>query len=317
MRIVSTALAIALAIASGLALHFSRQADATRQRIAVLNAQLQQVRQEPAALPGVLPAEPATGPGADALVPLQDGDTPPGTPTSRASTAAARELARAQLASPEGRAHRRESGHEWMRTIYPDFDEALGIGPEETEKVLDLLVTHDERAARILDDARAAQDQAAARQQLSAAFDEHRRTSEREMAELLGPTYSQWQDYQLTRPAWQQRRDLRAVLEAAGTPLTEMQERSLIAALSGEQRSISLAIRAAPEPRSDNLSERYQRMLAAAVPHLSAEQLEGYRQMLDRTVARQEGMRAIFRESAAAVAEQERVTSGGAESTAD
>lgn len=303
MRIVSAVLAIALVVASGLAIHFSREAAAGRQRIAQLDSQLARQQAELAALAGNRTALPASLelPSSQAAIP--PAATAPPTQVAPPVSARIRDLTdmiQAQMSTPEGLARRRESSRLLMSTSNPDVGEALGLAPEEVDKLLDLLATQQERTSGVFLEARQSGDQAAAQQQVAAALEEHRRSADAELQELLGAKYAQWQDYQQTRPVWQQRRDLRAVLDAAGTPLTETQGRSLIAALAAEQRNISQTRGAITQPFAANSAEQHQRLLGAAAPHLSAQQLESYRQMLERVAARDEAMYATFREASAA-----------------
>lgn len=303
MKILSAMLAIALVGVSGLAIHLSREVEAGRQQIASLDAQLQQaqpaplsgtpVAQPPAGLPIRLPAtaQPAAGESSIQAAPA-------------ASTVRLPDLdrLRTQMSSPEALALRRETTRMLMRTTNPGVDEALDLAPEELDRLLDLLAAQQDRSSAVFESARQASDPATAQAGVSAALEENRQTSEAELQQLLGSKFPQWQDYQETRPAWQQRRNLRAVLEAAGTPMTEAQDRAFIAALSAEQRMISQTRQAAAQPFSQNTPERHQRLLNAAAPHLSAQQLESYRQMLDRAAAQEATLMAPFREAAAAAA---------------
>jgi hypothetical protein len=100
------------------------------------------------------------------------------------------------------------------------------------------------------------------------------------------------------------------VLDAAGTPLTEAQGKSLIAALSTEHRHLSQLQRDAmaqgtfstADMMNRHAPERRQRMLDAAAPHLSPQQLEGYRGMLERAAAQEESMRATIQRATEAAA---------------
>lgn len=308
MRIVPTVLAISLVVASGLAVHYSRQAEAARQRIAELDAQLQQRQAGVAASAGLQSAQPA--PRMPAMVEVAEPvvtDKPPteAAPAVPANVRGLTDLLGAQMSSPENLARRRETTRMLMHTSNPDLDEALGLAPEEAERVLELLATQQERSSAIFAEARSSSDPSAATRDAAPRLEEHRLRSQTEMQELLGSKYPQWQDYQQTRSVWQQRRDLRAVLDAAGTPLSDAQSQTLITALSAEQRSINQTPQAAVSPFSQYTPERQQRLLNAAAPHLTSEQLESYRQMLDRAAARDETMGSVFGGAAAAAAATE------------
>lgn len=297
MRTVSTILAISLVVASGLALHYSRQAEAARQRVAELDAQLKQRESGPAALagvPSVRPAQPVRV-TAQVVEPVVT-DKPPGEvgPTVPANVSALSDLLQAQMSSPENLARLRETTRMLMRTSHPDLAEALGIAPDEAERVLDLLATQQERFSAVFDESRNSNDPATATRDAAPRLEEHRLRSQSELQELLGSKYPQWQDYQQTQAVWQQRRDLRAVLDAAGTPLSDAQSEALITALSAEQRSINQTPQAMRTPFSRHTPERRQRLLNAAAPHLTSQQLESYRQMLDRAAERDETMGSLF-----------------------
>ena len=303
MRIVSAVLAMALVVASGLAIHFSREAEAGRQRIAQLDSQLEQRQAELTRLAGAAAALPASLalPSSQAVIPAAAAGPPPPPP---AGASGLLDAIQAQMSSPEGQARRRETSRLLMSTSNPDVGEALGLAPDEVEKLLDLLATQQERTSVVFQQARQSGDPVTAQQRVAAALEEHRRTADAELQELLGSKYPQWEDYQQTRPVWQQRRDLRNVLDAAGMPLTDTQSRSLIAALAAEQRNISQTRGAITQPFDRNSAEQHQRLLGAAAPHLSAQQLESYRQMLERAAVRDEAMLSTLREAAEAAAQR-------------
>jgi hypothetical protein len=77
------------------------------------------------------------------------------------------------------------------------------------------------------------------------------------------------------------------VLVAADFPLTQTQDSALINALSAEQRSINQN-RTSTQGNSNGLwaarytPENRQRLLDAAAPHLSPQQMDGYEGLLER-----------------------------------
>ncbi len=298
MKIVAAILAVALLLVGSYAMRLLEEVKSGREQVAVLAAQLQQRRAAPVPLPQV----PAPAPLAAAARVNPAGNAPETTevavepvPPEQAPTLM--DALRAQMSSPEGMARRRESNRQAIRSANPDVSEALGLAPEEAERFLELLVTQQERSFAIFENAREA---GAPASSAAAEFEENRRNDESELQALLGSRYPQWQDYQQTRGVWQQRRDLRAVLDAAGTPLADAQGRSLIAALAAEQRSISQTRSAAAQPFAQYAPERRQRLLNAAAPHLSAQQLESYRQMLERAAMQERAMFGRFADSVAA-----------------
>lgn len=318
MRVVSALLGILLVVVGGAAIHFWREAEAGRRQVAELQAQLQE-RQLQAVTPALASVvQPATPAAAAA------GDMAPATPPAPASSAALAveaaaltnrmEVIRAGIdtSSPEAVARRRQTTRLLLAGSNPDIDEALGLSPEEGQKLLDMLAAHQEGMSEAFgfgkDNATVSPQDRAARVR------ERQQANEAELQAMLGSKYAQWQDYSQTRVAWQQRRDLRAVLNAAGAPLTDAQDRSLIAALSTEHRSINQERNeAAAQSRSgaDVLFVRYtpegrQRLLDAAAPHLSPQQLEGYRGMLERAAAQEQLTAASMRAAAEAAAAAQR-----------
>lgn len=296
MKIVSAILALALVIVGGASIHLSRQVKAERQQIGELKAQLQERDAKLAALEAAPAAHPATS-----LVPAAPAAPTPAVapasapqPARPAPTPAASDLVaamRAQMESPEGKAQSRELARTLVARSNPGIDEALGLSREQAEKLLDLLA---EQQAGTLDVFRSSAEGNPSPQDRMAAVQEREKANEAALQAMLGSKYSQWQDYKEIRPAYQQRRDLRAVLDASGTPMTDAQGRAFIAALSVEQRSINQEMRDAARSGAPaaqiltrNTPERRQRLLDAAAPHLSPQQLEGYRGMLDRAAAQE------------------------------
>jgi hypothetical protein len=313
MKIVSALLGIALMVAGGVALHLSREVDAGRQQVADLKAQLQERDARIATLaatPATPPAVPVAATTPQAVSPATAA-SPSAATAQPAATAAVQDLLatiRQQSSSPEGMARRRLTARVLLEGSNPDIGEALGLAPEEADKLLDLLVTHQERTSELFLST-VEGNSATAPQERSAAILAQQRTNEAELQDMLGSKYSEWKDYEDARSAWQQRRDLRAVLDAGGIPMTDAQSKSLIAAIAAEQRAVTrqsrdAAIQAASQgtPFSEVISrytpERRQRLLDAAAPHLSPQQLEGYRGMLERAAAQERSMRSSLQAAA-------------------
>jgi hypothetical protein len=309
MKIVSTLLAVALIAVGGAAIHLWREVGAGRQQIAQLQAQLRE-RGMP-----ITEAVAAPAPQADisiasmASTPAADRDSKVVSPFGMAVAASDFLTRMSDLqSSPEAVAQRRDLMRSLMKSTHPDVGEALGLAPEEVERLFDLLLAQQERAGARYSLA-AAGNSDIPLQDHSAALQEQQVATENELQTMLGSKYAQWQDYTQTRPAWQQRRDLRAVLEAAGSPLTEAQGKSLIVALMAEHRLVRQQSRAATSmdrPITEAMSryspERRQRMLDVAAPHLSPQQLEGYRGMLERAAAQDQFMSESMRRAAEAAA---------------
>lgn len=286
MKILSALLGVALVAVGGFAIHLSREVEAGRQEVAALETRL--LEQQAAAALTVRPGGPPPAlPGAAAspstlpAQPQQASAPPSSTLMADAATL------RAQMSSPEAKARRKETTRTLVRSGNPGVQEALDLAPDELEKLLELLGTQQERSSEIFDLARQSGDPAGSQADVTARLEENRRTSETELQALLGAKYPQWLDYNQTRAAWSQGRDLHAVLEAAGTPFTPAQERAVISALAAEQRSFNQTRDATRQPFLVNTPERQQRRLDAAAPHLSAQQLQSYREMLERAAAQE------------------------------
>lgn len=300
MKILSALLGVALVVVSGLAIHLSREVDAGRQQVAGLKARMQELEARIASqvvqpvpqlsAPAAAAAPPATTPAEKAA-----SSAPAAERTSAAAVQDLMAVIQAQRSSPEAMAQRRLTGRVLMEGSNPDVREALGLTPDEADKLLDLLVTHQERTSELFPLSGNSTMTPAER---AAAVQARQRENEAELQAMLGSKYDQWKDYNETRAAWQQRRDLRAVLDAGGMPMTDVQSKSLIAALSAEQRSHTQQIRDAANqgrlPPSEVMArytpERRQQYLDTAAPHLSPQQLEGYRGMLERAAAQEQSM---------------------------
>lgn len=296
MKIVSALLVIALVVAGGVVIHLTREVGAERQKVVQLQAQLEERDARIAALaaasvppPGVasaIPAPQAAGPVAESSPPAADIQVAMATATQDFIS-----RVQALSSSPEAMARSRQTMRTLIEQSNPDIGEALGLTLDEERALLDLLVDHQERRSVAFRDMR----EGASAEERSAAIQAKQQESEAELQAMLGSKYSRFKDYNESRQAWQQRRDLRAVLEASGMPMTDAQSKALVAALSAEHRVINQQLRDSAS-QSRSLSERMRRytperrqqLLAAAVPHLSPQQLEGFRGMLERAAEQEQ-----------------------------
>lgn len=295
MRIVSAILGIALVIVSGAAIQLWREAGRAQEQIARLEAQIQGQYAELAARSATQATQAPT-----ASVSIA---SPENTPASESApmtiaaqpvpTAASPDLSavlRSQMSSPETAARSQAFLRSMFVTANPDLREVLGLSADEAEKLLDLVAAN---TANLSDLSGSPRDASTSPQERARAMTERSQANEAALQAMLGSKYAQWKEYEEARPAYQQRRDLRAVLNAAGTPLTDAQDKALIAALSAEQRNFNQQTRDAlslgqpHSPMAQYTPERRQQLLAAAAPHLSPQQLESYREMLDRAAQQQ------------------------------
>lgn len=298
MKWLSLLLGVMLVVMGGALIHLSREVASGRQQIAQLKVQLE----ERDARNAVLAVAPPSSPNVPAAIPELQAARPvaessPPAPDNQALMATATQdfITRVQAlsSSPEVMARSRQTMRTLLEQSNPDIGEALGLTPEEERKLLDLLVTNQERTTAAYRNA----PEGASAEERSAAIQARQQENEAELQAMLGSKYSQFKDYNESRQAWQQRRDLRAVLEASGMPMTDAQSKALIAALSTEHRVINQQLR---DSASQNRSlsermrrytpERRQQLLAAAVPHLSPQQLEGFRGLLERSAEQEQSM---------------------------
>jgi hypothetical protein len=297
MKILSVLLGIALIVAGGVVIHLTREVGAERQQVARLKAQVEERDARIAALMAASmssPGAPPAAPQLQAARPVAESVPPRANTQVDMATATQEFLARTQAltSSPEVAARLRLSRRVLIEQSNPDIGEALGLTPEEERRLLDLLVTHQERTNAVF---RSAPD-GASPEERGAALQAKQQENDAELQAMLGSKYSQWMDYtNETRQAWQQRRDLRAVLDASGTPMTDAQSKALVAALSAEHRAINQQLRESisqngplPERMRRYSPERRQQLLAAAAPHLGPQQLEGFRGMLERAAEQEQ-----------------------------
>jgi len=190
---------------------------------------------------------------------------------------------------------------------YPDLGEELGLAPDELDKFLDLLA--DQQADLAADAPPMNGLDPAAMRELAGKAEERRVADQAAIAAMLGDKYTQWQSYQKTLPARQQVTQLRSQLAASGSTLPEAQVRPLMAALDAEMKRIDQDSMGTPPRRKLTQQEQMdldmqrevdgnRRLVTAATPYLSAQQLDSYRQMLDRQTelgrTMMQGMQAIL-----------------------
>jgi hypothetical protein len=120
---------------------------------------------------------------------------------------------------------------------------------------------------------------------------------------MLGGKYSQYQDYQQSRPARSQAMAIGTQLAQAGLPLTDAQTRSLTTAMRTAQQQQAqdpwatapgpaAAAPMDPDTRIKMMEESLKRMednnrrtIEAVAPHMSARQLAAYREQLEQQAA--------------------------------
>ncbi len=125
-----------------------------------------------------------------------------------------------------------------MERNYPGLAEELGLSEKDTGKLYDLLAEN--QMAMTIDSsilgANGTQDQAAI-QQIIQRQQAQQREQETAVRTLLGDSkYSQWQEYQQTRPARTRVMSMNSQLSQAGMPLTDAQSKALTTVMIAEQQ---------------------------------------------------------------------------------
>jgi hypothetical protein len=215
--------------------------------------------------------------------------SPPSTPTANALRSGAAPLINTQelLKDPDFRDGMAVSLRSSLAMLYPDLAKDLGLTPEQSGKLLDLLSKH--RLASVSAVPSPTSSDPAAMREFSKAVEENSRKEETEVRSLLGDAkYEQWKEYQSTLAVRQQVSQLRSALQSSGQALDEYQEKSLITALAAEQkreteeaRRSTPPVGSAPRDVAAVLEDGLQRgeannkkMLDVASSYLTASQLE-------------------------------------------
>jgi hypothetical protein len=239
---------------------------------------------------------------AAAEAPVCKPDAQPAKPVSAAvnSLESSLNLQRELMKDPEYRKLQLAQTRVNMERNYPGLVEELGLSEKEADRLFDLLAENQTAlsAESQLLTASATQDQAAMEETMR-----RRQAIQREQDEavraMLGGKYTQWQEYQQTRPARSRVTSLSSQLAQAGSPLTEAQTRSLTTAMIAEQQrqtqEARLMPRTAPVNPADsdartkmleeNLKrneENNRRLVEVAAPHMSAKQLATYRAQMEQ-----------------------------------
>ena len=292
MKRTVAALAVALVALGGGAIHLWRQLDASRQQIADLQARLKQMEAAQQAAADLFGWQLASLMGRAApLVPTapEASATPQTTPPSTVVAGISSEMLatlRQRAASPEGRAQARRLKRSTLFVLYPELGKQLNLSVEEANKLFDVLAQHEVALEEDGREVIAAGNTAEYKRMAEAST----QAAEADLVAMLGSRYPQWQQYKDTLPGLRQVIDLRPMLIADGNPLSDAQARPLIAAVAAEDnrmdeeafapmqsgRSYQEALRLRTSSESTN------RLVNAAAPYLNPQQLERYRQMLER-----------------------------------
>lgn len=275
MKTISALVVVALGLLGGMTLLW-RELDGERQRIADSTSTAGERLPATESSPVPIPVQSSTA----SDQPSEQVDSPDKVVPRGISPASLS----AQMQSPEGQARTRDRLRSMLESSLPDVGEVLGLTTAEKDALLDLLATQQTRGVTTLAPENESAQESEARQQR--AYDAH----VAELQALLGSKYPEWRDYEETVPVRMEGRALRADLDALGIPLTQTQERALIEALVTEQLSINQPVRTSRGVTIRRTAEIRQRLVSAAIPYLSAQQLDGYQALLERRAALQEAL---------------------------
>jgi len=185
---------------------------------------------------------------------------------------------------------------------YPDLAEELGLTPEETGELFDLLAEYQfESTSSTIFLAEGGQpDQAAIEEMTRRSQDIQRRQNEALSSMLGAARFEQWKGYQQTQGARVQVAQWGRTLQSAGMPLTATQMRPLTTAYIAEQRRQRDEVQTMArdfaqmgpqeqiqmrEMSLERQAESNRRMLDVARSHLNAQQLEALQTSMDQQLA--------------------------------
>jgi len=280
MKTIVAILFAALIAVGGGALHLWRELDASRHQVADLQAQVDSMAASARQAAVVAPAptlprsEPALAPAATSAAPQLAAPAVSKEVEERAA------VMRATIASPENVERTKLFFKAQLPTQYPDIGKVLGLSPDEVDRLYELLAEQNANRQRTMG--------MPAGEGGASALARTMQEQQGELQSLLGSKYAKWQEYNTELPTRRQVKDLAAVLGSAGAPLSDAQSNSLIPALAAvERRNTQERMAQSGPPSLAATMTRYspeanQKILDAAAPHLTPQQLESYRQMLER-----------------------------------
>jgi len=296
VKILVGILAIALVAIGALTIRMSRQIDVDRQQLADLQAQLQQAQtaqqsaeatlarqaQELANRPEstVASAAPAPAPAASKA-------------TVSATTTALVDEMRRQMTDPKGRDVRRAQRRMLLPQMNPGLGKWLDLGPDQENKLLDLMAKQESDQSEMLLDP-ANRNDPAAQQEATRKMQAQNQANEADLAALLGDKYPRYQQYKQTMPVHRQVSQLQAMLGSGADGLPDAQAKALTNALVAEQLRVNqerTSAQAAASPlnvqemlrqQQQRTVESNRRLLQVATAQLNPQQLAGYRTLIEQ-----------------------------------
>lgn len=279
MKSVVIVLVIAVIALSAGTIHVKRQMDGARREAVSLRADLARADLARAELAGRPVAQSTSALSAN---PREETETSSNTSAAQIQASERIAAARAVAASPERQEMARALFRARLPVQYPDIGVMLDLSQEEVEQLFDLLTQQDQERRTAFSADQAGQDLEAAGHRAE--------KNATDLVRFFGSKYPQWARYQRELPAHRHMRDLSAVLDSSGTPLSGSQAQALLPALVEvqvrfNQASLQEASQPGRQPRAHNPSndpERNRRMVEAVSRHVTPQQLEAYRQMMER-----------------------------------
>jgi hypothetical protein len=218
---------------------------------------------------------------------------------------AAREQQLRMLQDPEYRDAVRAQHRLNMQRAYADLALFMNLTDAETEQLLDLL---SEQAMRSMEQrprfGRMGPPNEDDVREMQRAFEEQRKQNEAEIAALLGPKYTEWQQYQQDGWARAQVSNLRQALALSDEPLRTEQVKQLVDVIAREQQQLapraqgsSMGATGRPtaemmarwtEERIEQTKQAHERIRLAASSFLSASQYEQLRRQQEQEIKLQE-----------------------------
>lgn len=171
-----------------------------------------------------------------------------------------------------------------MPARYPDVARVIGLSPEETIMLFDIIAAQQAQPIQIGPDG-----------SMRMSADEMRavsaRLSERDncIRALLGKRFPRWGPYNQTLQIRVQVARLRSLLDATRQPISDDRAESLIASIAANQPAVQAAVQVVTPgtgqldmaANARFLEERKHRMLSAAADWLDTSQLAIFRQMIE------------------------------------
>jgi hypothetical protein len=280
-------LVVAMTGLAGGTIYLWQQLDAERQLNASLQERVKALEGAQRSLASLFSPRDRPAAAGDATAPQPTAPVDPAELRKQRQQQAEQTMARAReaLARPETQQALGGMVRGFLPMMLPDLAKELNLTPAELEKFYDLL---GKQTNGVIGQFAAG---GAGGQNAAGNLQEMQRNSEAQIASFLGDKYPQWQQYQNTLPTRNQVNQLQNTLAASGNKFTDAQAKTLITALSAEQKRINedrttVTQNLSPQER---IAQRQQqtaanngRMVQAASPYMTPAQLDAYKAQLER-----------------------------------